>query len=666
MKSAIRNSQSAILLGAALLLSLTRMAQAVPPPAPIINSPGAGALVGSREVTITWTGSSHDMYEIHIGTFNSSTSVDGWDSGQVASAANTATTPPLLIQKNWFLFIRLHNADGWGIWSAANHYFYIAGEFLNDPYVVANTGLEWWSDAAYNAARNEYCMTWQNGYVIHWRRLDSTGAVLGTEFALSDGVTQGHHFSVVCYNSARAEYLILYSGWMADNSDQMRLMRVDATTGNQIGGTIFLDAIGTNSTTGGLDIAYSSTSNSYIAVYEAYNEGNVYGRILDTFGNPTGSRFQIDTPSQQYSRNPRVTWNSVNNEYLVTYMGLGTGQSWDYWAQRISASNGALLGSNLQLTTSGNIYNDGGVAYDSNANRYLVVYDGGASMPYGQLVSNTATLVGSAFAIGAGTATGWAPSTCYDSSKHEFLVSWSGSQTASNYTIRVSQAGVPIGSAVSNTGAWEFIGIGNWPPRPVYNSVNDEFLIHWHNSYATILDRRYKTYPPPAPDVTPPASATALVLTRFPSSISLTWMNPSTADFMGTTIRFKTTGFPSGPTDGTFLVDRPNAPSTSDSYVHTGLVNGTTYYYAAFAHDEAFNYAAPALASAKVQIGDFDNDGDVDLVDFAHLQLCFSGDGVPYGAGCVDADLNEDGSVGPSDFSLFLPCMAGTNLPPGC
>ena len=55
---------------------------------------------------------------------------------------------------------------------------------------------------------------------------------------------------------------------MADNTDQMRLVRVDATTGNQIGGTICLDAIGTNSTTGGLDMAYSSTSNSYIAVYE--------------------------------------------------------------------------------------------------------------------------------------------------------------------------------------------------------------------------------------------------------------------------------------------------------------------------------------------------------------------------------------------------------------
>src|SRR6185295_5203694 len=187
-------------------------------------------------------------------------------------------------------------------------------QYLNVPYVVASGGgAQWWSDAAYNPARNEYGMTWQNGYVIKWRRLDSTGAVLGSEFALSDGVTQGQHWSAIAYNSVQQEYLIVYSGWMLDNSDQMRLIRVNATTGAQIGGTIFLDAIGTNSTTGGLDIAYSATSNSYIAVYESYFDGNIYGRIPDAFGNPTGSRFQIDTDSHLYSRNSQVAWNSANN-----------------------------------------------------------------------------------------------------------------------------------------------------------------------------------------------------------------------------------------------------------------------------------------------------------------------------------------------------------------
>ncbi len=643
-------------------------AHAAPPLAPTITWPEKGAVLGSNRVDVTWSGGGHDRYEVHIGSYNTPSSANGWNSGEVSvpyPGVTTVETPPLAPQQNWYVFVRLHSSEGWGPWSAAGRWFHIGGELLNDPYVVANTGLEWWSDAAYNPARNEYCMTWQNGYVIHWRRLDSTGAVLGTDSALSDGVTQGHHFSVVCYNSTRAEYLILYSGWLADDSDQMRLVRVDAVTGNQIGGTIFLDAIGTNATTGGLDIAYSPTGNSYIAVYEVYNEGNVYGRILDALGNPTGSRFPIDTPSQQYSRNPQLAWNSVNNEYLVTYMGVGTGSSWDYWAQRVSASNGALLGSNLQVTTSGNVYNYGGVAYDSDANRYLVVYDGGSSPPYGQLVSHTATLVGSAFAMGAGASTGWAAAVCYDSSKHEFVVSWSGLQTATNYSMRVSQAGVPISSAFSNTGAWGSIGIGNWPPRPVYNSVNDEFLIHWHNSYATILNRRYKSYALPAPDTTPPAPATGLTLTRYANAMGLSWTNPSTSDFAGTMIRFKTTGYPAGPTDGTLVVDAANAPSTSDHFDHMNLARGT-YYYAAFAYDEVMNFADAGHAQAAILPGDFDGDTDIDQVDFGHLQACLTADGVSYTPACRDADLEGDGDVDAVDFGLFLPCMGGSDLPPGC
>ena len=112
----------------------------------------------------------------------------------------------------------------------------VHAQYLNDPYVVANSGGPlWWSDAAYNSARNEYCMTWQNGYVIHWRRLDSTGAVLGSEFALADGVTQGHHYSVVCYNSAQQEYLILYSGWIGGVGDHMRLVRVTPQPATRLG-----------------------------------------------------------------------------------------------------------------------------------------------------------------------------------------------------------------------------------------------------------------------------------------------------------------------------------------------------------------------------------------------------------------------------------------------
>ena len=101
-----------------------------------------------------------------------------------------------------------------------------------------------------------------------------------------------------------------------------------------------------------------------------------------------------------------------------------------------------------------------------------------------------------------------------------------------------------------------------------------------------------------------------------------------------------------------------NAPSTSDVYEHTGLSRGT-YYYALFAHDEAFNYATPALAQATVLPGDFDGDDDIDLSDFGHLQSCLSGAAIGYGPGCRDADLDADGDVDLPDVNTFNSCIGG-------
>jgi len=60
---------------------------------------------------------------------------------------------------------------------------------------------------------------------------------------------------------------------------------------------------------------------------------------------------------------------------------------------------------------------------------------------------------------------------------------------------------------------------------------------------------------------------------------------------------------------------------------------------------------------------DFDNDGDVDLVDFSFIQLCLSGNGIPHTPECADANLDDDDDVDQNDVAIFLDCMSGTNIP---
>lgn len=60
---------------------------------------------------------------------------------------------------------------------------------------------------------------------------------------------------------------------------------------------------------------------------------------------------------------------------------------------------------------------------------------------------------------------------------------------------------------------------------------------------------------------------------------------------------------------------------------------------------------------------DFDEDGDVDMVDFAYLQSCLSGaDIVQRDPGCYRALLNEDDVVDAEDIAIFAGCLSGPGI----
>jgi hypothetical protein len=99
----------------------------------------------------------------------------------------------------------------------------------------------------------------------------------------------------------------------------------------------------------------------------------------------------------------------------------------------------------------------------------------------------------------------------------------------------------------------------------------------------------------PGSDTTPPQSVTAFTATPAHTQNTLNWTNPSSTDYVRTVVRYRTDGqYPVSPLDGFAVIEKTAAPGSADSHVHTGLTDGVTYYYSAFAIDGAGNVAEPA------------------------------------------------------------------------
>jgi hypothetical protein len=168
-------------------------------------------------------------------------------------------------------------------------------------------------------------------------------------------------------------------------------------------------------------------------------------------------------------------------------------------------------------------------------------------------------------------------------------------------------------------------------------------------------------------DTTPPGPVSGAAAASGYLKNTLSWTGPADSDYTGATIRFSTSGYPGTPGDGSAAGDEIGSPSSPDTFVHSGLTRGVTYYYSVFAHDW-FGNTAPAVHASAVPFGpaDFDLDFDVDQSDFAAFQRCLSGNGRPLQPGCESCDFDADGDVDASDLGHFLDCLNGADQLPGC
>jgi Calx-beta domain/IPT/TIG domain/Cohesin domain len=103
-----------------------------------------------------------------------------------------------------------------------------------------------------------------------------------------------------------------------------------------------------------------------------------------------------------------------------------------------------------------------------------------------------------------------------------------------------------------------------------------------------------------AQETLPPGDVKNFTALPGNGQVTLSWTNPSDTDFSGVLIRYRTDGiFPVNKDNGTLVLNRPGLPNANESFLQSGLTNGTTYYYSAFTYDTSQNYSMTAHAQAS-------------------------------------------------------------------
>ena len=183
--------------------------------------------------------------------------------------------------------------------------------------------------------------------------------------------------------------------------------------------------------------AFSPLTSQFLVVWEDHHWGwgydwDIYGRFVDLAGNPVGDWFGIAWVDDNHRQRPRVSYNSVNDEFLVVYEYAYSATDHDIYARRL-ASNGALIGDEFVIANSTQTETDPAVTYDPADNQYLVVWqqwtgdvEFGNNDLYGRLLDAGGSMLYSVIPIKTGTTNSESqPTVACVPAVHQYLVMWS-------------------------------------------------------------------------------------------------------------------------------------------------------------------------------------------------------------------------------------------------
>jgi hypothetical protein len=204
---------------------------------------------------------------------------------------------------------------------------------------------------------------------------------IGTSGKAGDATFDDHDV----FNPKRRQFFVVWTSEEPplENDFEIRGQRVSAT-GELVGGSARLSAMGVGDVkfnAAASQVAYNSVRDEYLVVWHGIDDAlpgrnEVYGHRVSGTGAPQGADVRISTVRNSATW-PTVAYNSQANEYMVAMIGNDSKtnpKSQRAFVQRLTADV-VRVGANKQVFQAGECYKPA-IVYNSSRNEYLLAVPG--------------------------------------------------------------------------------------------------------------------------------------------------------------------------------------------------------------------------------------------------------------------------------------------------
>jgi hypothetical protein len=239
-------------------------------------------------------------------------------------------------------------------------------------------------------------------------------------------------------------------------------------------------------------VAYNAQHEEYLVVWHAHEQdSDIYAQRVSVSGALHGGRIAVAVADGVQQR-PRVAYNSQRDEYLIVWQD-GTGEAdlsgYNYIRGQRLSWDGNPLGGTIRICDTMVWQLEPDIGYNSQDDRYLVVWRDGVVNVHGQLLAGHGGTIGGSFLICGAPRQQNFPAVAYNAHNNEFLVVWDDHRPNIHYDIygcRLSADGVVL----NEMPICELRG-DQRRPAVTYCSATHGYLVAWADYSADPLQPQF-------------------------------------------------------------------------------------------------------------------------------------------------------------------------------